>query len=184
VVIVHSFDCTLISLILNRITNLLNLRIPLTLFQVFNRANHFMPRQRPGEYEYQYKKRLSQVWKKTPKRLSRIRSENTEEFLIHLFFNFFVTGYSEWNPVGNSIVKQIVLRRKEEKKRWIIVITGKRVFLFWWKNLLLSCFVILKKLNVNFYPCSYNWLFHIEKKIYHNFNTRCNANTFYWICGE
>ncbi len=29
--------------------------------QVFTRANHFMPRQRPGEYEYQYKKRLSQV---------------------------------------------------------------------------------------------------------------------------
>jgi len=30
-------------------------------FQVFARANHFMPRQRPGEYEYQYKIRLSQV---------------------------------------------------------------------------------------------------------------------------
>ena len=29
--------------------------------QVFARANHFMPRQRPGEYEFQYKKRLAQV---------------------------------------------------------------------------------------------------------------------------
>merc|ERR1712241_695310 len=29
--------------------------------QVFTRANHFMPKQRPGEYEFQYKKRLSQV---------------------------------------------------------------------------------------------------------------------------
>ena len=29
--------------------------------QVFARANHFMPKQRPGEYEFQYKKRLAQV---------------------------------------------------------------------------------------------------------------------------
>ncbi len=34
----------------------------LMLFKVFARANHFMPRQRPGEYEYQYKIRLSQVF--------------------------------------------------------------------------------------------------------------------------
>ena len=31
--------------------------------QVFARANHFMPKQRPGEYEFQYKKRLAQVLK-------------------------------------------------------------------------------------------------------------------------
>ena len=53
----------------------------LSLSQVFNRANHFMPRQRPGEYEYQYKKRLSQVWKKPPKRLSRIRQKTEKNFL-------------------------------------------------------------------------------------------------------
>ena len=29
--------------------------------QVFARANHFMPKQRPGEYEFQYKKRLAEV---------------------------------------------------------------------------------------------------------------------------
>jgi len=29
--------------------------------QVFARANHFMPKQRPGEYEFQYKKRLAQL---------------------------------------------------------------------------------------------------------------------------
>ena len=34
--------------------------------QVFARANHFMPKQRPGEYEFQYKKRLSEVCMKNP----------------------------------------------------------------------------------------------------------------------
>ena len=34
--------------------------------QVFARANHFMPKQRPGEYEFQYKKRLSEVGCWTP----------------------------------------------------------------------------------------------------------------------
>ena len=29
--------------------------------QVFTRANHFLPKQRPGEYEFQYKKRLADV---------------------------------------------------------------------------------------------------------------------------
>jgi len=31
------------------------------LMSVFTRSNHFMPKQRPGEYEFQYKKRLSQL---------------------------------------------------------------------------------------------------------------------------
>ena len=29
--------------------------------QVFTRANHFMPKQRPGEYEFRYKRRLAEV---------------------------------------------------------------------------------------------------------------------------
>ncbi len=29
--------------------------------QIFTRANHFMPKQRAGEYEFQYKRRLSEV---------------------------------------------------------------------------------------------------------------------------
>ncbi len=29
--------------------------------QVFARSNHFLPKQRAGEYEFQYKRRLSEV---------------------------------------------------------------------------------------------------------------------------
>ena len=29
--------------------------------QVFTRTNHFMPKQRPGEYEFRYKRRLAEV---------------------------------------------------------------------------------------------------------------------------
>jgi hypothetical protein len=29
--------------------------------QVFVRSNHFMPKQRPGEYEFRYKRRLAEV---------------------------------------------------------------------------------------------------------------------------
>ena len=29
--------------------------------QVFTRSNHFMPKQRPGEYEFRYKRRLAEV---------------------------------------------------------------------------------------------------------------------------
>ena len=38
--------------------------------QVFARANHFMSKQRPGEYEFQYKKRLAQVSFDTARRHS------------------------------------------------------------------------------------------------------------------
>ena len=38
--------------------------------QVFARANHFMPKQRPGEYEFQYKKRLAQVYPRILKPLT------------------------------------------------------------------------------------------------------------------
>ena len=30
---------------------------------VFSRSNHFLPKQRPGEYEFQFKKRLADVIK-------------------------------------------------------------------------------------------------------------------------
>ena len=33
--------------------------------QVFIRANHFMPKQRPGEYEFRYKRRLAEVKERT-----------------------------------------------------------------------------------------------------------------------
>ena len=53
--------------------------------QVFARANHFMPKQRPGEYEFQYKKRLAQV---SPPHNTRYLVLHTVKLQVYIFFIF------------------------------------------------------------------------------------------------
>ena len=58
--------------------------------QVFARANHFMPKQRPGEYEFQYKKRLAEV--------TSLRNYDT---VVRIIFKYCV--FSFFQLISNEI---------------------------------------------------------------------------------
>ena len=78
--------------------------------QVFARANHFMPKQRPGEYEFQYKKRLAQVnpsvktsalWA-----ITRIYLSRKVSTLFTIFFLLLAGGVG--GTLGKTLIRNII----------------------------------------------------------------------------